>query len=329
MGSNQKQPLGILEQVDLRTYWENEASDFTPWLATQENLRLLGRAIEMDLETQGTEVGVGPFSADLVCRNLADEGSLVVIENQLEKTNHSHLGQILTYAAGLDAKTLVWIARKFTDEHRSAIDWLNRVSEAGLRIFAIEIELWRIGDSPPAPRFQVVAKPNDWTKAVRGQVDGGASATTSLRLEYWTALKAHLEEAGSKLQTQAPSTNYWWNLSLGRSGIHLTAIASVKEKYIAAKVYCHGWRGQHYYSCLESQRAEINQELGLEPTWERKDDVQSCQIHLWRDADPSDRTTWPELHRWMREKLELLDRVFRKRIAALPKPARGNGADEA
>lgn len=324
-----KQPLGTLERVDLRTYWVNEAADFTPWLAMPENLNLLGDAIGMQLEPSDTEVGVGSFSADLLCHDLADEGSRVVIENQLEKTNHSHLGQILTYAAGLDAKTLVWIARKFTDEHRSAIDWLNRVSSEGLRIFAIEIELWRIGSSPAAPRFQVVAKPNDWTRAVREQAMSAESgATSSLRLDYWTALGAYLAESGSKLQPPAPSNKYWVNLPLGRSGAHLTALVSARDKYVAAKVYFSGRCGPHYYKCLEAQRAEIDKELGSEPTWESKEDRQSCQILFWREANPADRATWPELHRWTREKLEILDRVFRRRIAGLPRPAQEPGGED-
>lgn len=325
-----KQPLGTLERVELRAHWENEAADFTPWLARQENLNLLGEAIGMQLEPSETEVGVGSFSADLLCHDLADEGARVVIENQLEKTNHSHLGQILTYAAGLEAKTLVWIARKFTDEHRSAIDWLNRVASEGLRIFAIEIELWRIGSSPPAPRFQVVAKPNDWTRAVREQaMTAESGATTSLRLDYWTAFGAYLAESGSKLQQPTPSTKYWVNLPLGRSGAHLSALVSARDRYIAVKVYFAGRHGPTYYKLLEAQRAEIDKELGSEPTWERKEDRQSCQIHFQREANPADRETWPELHHWTREKLELLDRVFRKRIAALPSPTPEAGAEDA
>ena len=154
--------LGRLERVDLRKIWPDEAQDFTPWLAKKENLALLDETLGLELELEETEQSVGAFSADIVCRDAASE-SLVLIENQIEPTNHTHLGQTLTYAAGLDAVTIIWIASKFRDEHRAMLDWLNEKTEAQLSFFALEIELWRIGNSAPAPKFNIVARPNDWT----------------------------------------------------------------------------------------------------------------------------------------------------------------------
>ena len=160
------QGLGRLEPVvDLRSIWATEDQDFTPWLAQSENLIILSDTLGMEVATEGTEQGVGPFRADILCRNTQDD-SLVLIENQLERTDHNHLGQLLTYAAGLQTVTIIWVAAIFTDEHRAAVDWLNEITDERFRFFGLEIELWRIGDSVAAPKFNVVAKPNEWTRFV-------------------------------------------------------------------------------------------------------------------------------------------------------------------
>ncbi len=155
--------LGRLEKItDLRDVWKTEAQDFTPWLATEGNLALLGDTVGLDLECEAVEKDVGPFRADILCRETGSN-SLVLIENQVERTDHIHLGQLLTYAAGLNTVTIVWIAKRFTDEHRAAFDWLNEITGDEISFFGLEIELWRIGDSPIAPKFNVVSKPNEWT----------------------------------------------------------------------------------------------------------------------------------------------------------------------
>ncbi len=157
--------LSRLEKVDLRDVWKTEAGDFTPWLAREENIALLGNAIGIDLEVEAQEKNVGPFRADILCKDTISE-NWVLVENQLERTDHVHLGQLLTYAAGLNAVTIVWIADRFTDEHRAALDWLNEITDSSFNFFGLEVELWRIGDSPIAPKFNIASKPNDWTKTV-------------------------------------------------------------------------------------------------------------------------------------------------------------------
>lgn len=276
---------------------------------------MLGESIGIGLEGQQLEASVGPYRADILCRSTSDD-SLVLIESQLKRTDHSHLGRLLTFAAGLDAFTLVWVVERFTEEHRAAMDWLHRITEDGFHFFGVEVELWRIGDSVPAPKFNVVVKPNDWAKTVREQ--GAAtesSATEALRPDYWRGFAAHLEDAGSKLKLQSPSNRLWANLSIGRAGVHLPAVVSVRERFVCAKVYFKGPRGLRYFQLLEEQRQQIDRELGEVPTWEHSAGGKNSQIHLWRDADPSDRTSWLELFKWTREKLEALDRVFRARIA--------------
>src|SRR6478736_369897 len=157
--------LGRLEKVDLRQFWVKEHIDFTPWLARQENLKLLGETIGIELECEAQEKDVGLFRADILCKDSANE-TWVLIENQLERTNHAHLGQLLTYASGLEAVTIIWIAARFTEEHRSTLDWLNKITDDSFRFFGLEVEFWRIGYSPAAPKFNIISKPNDWSHSV-------------------------------------------------------------------------------------------------------------------------------------------------------------------
>ena len=156
------QPLGRLEKVDIREIWKNEAVDFTPWLAEPANIGLLGDTIGMELEVEAVEKDVGRFFADILCKDAASD-RFVVIENQIENTDHDHLGKTITYAAGLEATAIVWIAKHFGEEHRAALDWLNEITGAEVAFFGLEVEAWKIGDSPAAPKFNVVCRPNDFT----------------------------------------------------------------------------------------------------------------------------------------------------------------------
>ena len=215
--------LGKLERVDVRKVWLGEASDFTPWLALPDNITLLGEAIGLELEVQAQETSVGRFRADILCKDTTT-GHFVLIENQLERTDHIHLGQLMTYAAGLDAVTVIWVSPRFTDEHRAALDWLNRMTTEGLNLFGLEIEVWRIGDSPMAPKFNVVSQPNDWAKTVKEQAEsatGGLSPFQQLHLEFWTQFKAYMEERKSPVRIGKPSKDHWTAVALGRTGFTL------------------------------------------------------------------------------------------------------------
>jgi len=193
--------LSRLKKVQLRKAWVSESSDFTPWLAEAKNLALLGETLEMNLELEAQEKNVGPFRADILCRDLGND-SYVLIENQLERTDHSHLGQLLTYAAGLSAVSIIWVAERFTDEHRAALDWLNEKTPEGINFFGLEVELWQIGDSPFAPKFNIVSKPNEWTRSLietRKNTELGQFC-----LEYWTGVFERVAKAGILQATAKP-----------------------------------------------------------------------------------------------------------------------------
>ena len=205
--ANSDIPLGRLTQVDLRDAWETEAGDFTPWLARDENILLLGEAIGLELEVEALERNVGPFRADILCKDTAT-GDRVLIENQLERTDHAHLGQLLTYAAGLETVTIVWISKKFTDEHRAALDWLNRITGAKFSFLGLEIQVWRIGNSQPAPKFNVVSQPNEWTQGVSDAAKSfNLTPTQQLQLEYWDSLAKHLASGSGSISPKKLSTS--------------------------------------------------------------------------------------------------------------------------
>ena len=140
-----KPALGRLVPVEVRDYWTHEAHEFTPWLAEPDSIKLLGDTLGLQLEVEKTEATVGPFRADILCKDPSSE-ELVVIENQLEGSDDAHLGALLTYGAGVASGTIIWVARSLTDQHRAALDWLNRVTESGVNFFVVEIA--RPGGSP-------------------------------------------------------------------------------------------------------------------------------------------------------------------------------------
>ena len=199
--------LDRLQPVELREIWQDEAGDFTPWLAEEENLDLLSETLGLELELEGQEINVGDFRADILCRNAVD-GSRVLIENQLEGTDHSHLGQTLTYSAGLDIHTVIWIAKEFRAEHRAALDRLNEITKEDFQYFGIEVKVWQIGDSARAPQFEVVSSPNDWSRTVsqntQRAVNSELSETQLQKEKFWIEFRDYMIQKGSHLRCPKP-----------------------------------------------------------------------------------------------------------------------------
>lgn len=309
-------PLGRLQRVDLRAAWKNESSHFTPWLAQAENIALLGETIGTELEVQGQEQAVGPFRADILCRDTSDS-SLVLIENQLERTDHGHLGQLLTYAAGLKAVTVVWIAERFTEEHRAALDWLNRITDDSFHAFGLEIELWRIGDSPFAPKFNVVVKPNEWARGVQEASKGSSGATRvgQMQVRYWTAFGEFLTKKKGPFKPPKPSASNWIPYGLGRSGTAL--LAFVNAGHISVGVDINQREHPTWFAKLDAQRAEIEAATGFAMEWEAKPDAKFARLRAWLELDMYDEANWPKSHAWLFERLLALREAFRPRILAL------------
>lgn len=314
--------LGRLERVDLRQVWSSESGDFTPWLAKAENLKLLSDVINLELDLDTTEKLVGPYRADIVCKE-AINGDWVLIENQLERTDHSHLGQLFTYAAGLRGRvTIVWVAERFTDEHRGALDWLNDVTNDDVNLFGIEVELWRIGNSAVAPNFKIVSQPNDWTKRIalnRERSDvSEASETDLLKLEFWTAFRDFLKEKNSPLKSQKPSTSHWTSYAIGRSGFNLSAFVGMRDGYIGVSLVISDRYAVNFHQLLILDREVIENEVGTKLDWRETKEGKHRYVELYqRDIDPTNRDYWPEYFEWLQHYLEAFYRAFTPRVKSL------------
>jgi len=302
--------LGQLEKVDLRKVWDDESGEFTPWLATEENLALLGETIGIDLELEAQEKNVGPFRADILCKNTVTD-DWVLIENQLEKTDHTHLGQLLTYGAGLEAVTIVWIAEHFTEEHRATLDWLNEITDESFSFFGLEIELWRIGKSPIAPRFNIVSKPNDWSKTISGAASIDLTPKKQLQLEYWTKFRDSLHDKGSILRSQKPLPQSWTTFALGRSHFGLLAQVNTRDNKIGVTIYLGGPNAKRHFAIIEHKKETIEREIGNELIWTNSKDNKTCSISLFRDnVTLTSQEKWPEQFGWLQEKLEAFFKAF-------------------
>jgi len=214
----------------------------------------------MELELTGQEVRVETFAADILARNAHDD-SVVLIENQLEQSDHTHLGQILTYLAGLKAKTVIWIAPEFRAPHLSAIRWLNEHTIEGFSFFAIKVRVVRIGDSPVAPIFEVVEQPNDWDRAVNKKVQSAQSEIAKVRTRFWEMYLDKYPEASRTSVKVNGSSSMWFNLLPGKL---------VFGRYTASEtsgVYLRGPSGgdvQDTSALLEPHRQILEARLGVE-----------------------------------------------------------------
>jgi hypothetical protein len=314
--------LGRLARVDLRDIWISEATDFTPWLARPENLTVLGETLGIDLELEAQERAVGPFRADILCKDVGTD-RWVLIENQLERTDHSHLGQLLTYASGLEAVTIVWVAARFTEEHRSTLDWLNRITDESFRFFGLEVELWRIGDSPAAPKFNIVSKPNDWSQSVaqaaRAIDDAELSETRIAQRAYWAALNIVLDAAGGPVSgSRKPQPQAWMPYPIGRTQFALGAVMTRPKSQIRTELYISGPQAKAFFRLLRQEKELVERELGYALDWEELPTKRDCRVASYlNDVDPEDKADWPRQHAWLARRLNDMHRVFAQRVKAL------------
>lgn len=305
--------LGKLKTVDLRLQWEHEALDFTKWLAEPDNLSELGDALGIDIELIQTEAGVGSFSADIVAQE-ETTGKKIVIENQLETTDHKHLGQILTYAAGIEAEYIVWIVKDARDEHRQAVEWLNEHTDGKINFFLIRIELWQIGDSDPAPKFVIVSRPNDWTKSIRGSAISTPkelSETKMVQLEFWQQLKDYAASNMPNVRLRKVYAQHWYDVAIGRSDCHVAFTALLSEKQLGCEIYIPN--SKDLFQAFLSNKTEIEAELslGLDLSWQELPSKKACRIRVVRTFDFStgNRT---EAFDWLLQTYNKMKKVFSK-----------------
>lgn len=314
--------LGRVNLVDIRSIWPHEANDFTPWLAAEDNIRVLADIIGLgSVSIEATEREVGRFSADIVAR---DEGNaLVLIENQLEATDHRHLGQLLTYQAGLEgAATIIWIATRFLEEHRAAVDWLNENTGEDYDFFGVEVSVVRIGESQPAPVFTMVAKPNDWSRDVRSVTRQATEVATTDRqkvlLAYWAAFSNFLRTASPHFRPPKPGRDHWKTFGIGRSGFNLNYTALVQAKRVGVELYISRSSAKSDFETLTSQRDTLEALFGEPLIWEELPGKKGARISIQPlSADPADELNWQEQFEWAHVKLSKFREVFAGAIQAL------------
>lgn len=306
--------LDKLTKVPLRDAWKNEATDFTPWLAESDNLNSLSEALGLgELELVQTEYPIGDFYLDILCSD--DAGHQVIIENQLEKTNHTHLGQIITYASGVGAHTVIWVAESFRPEHIAAFEFLNQFTTEELNFFAVEIELWRIGESPMAPSFNVICKPNGWAKSGREHARAASTATPTkqLQFKFWSGFKAYIQDGGYTLQTADPKPQHWFNIALGRGGYTLACTANSRASRLGVEVYIFHSDSKQKFEILESKKQEIESAMGFTLDWQRLPDSHACRIAYYNKAsfELENESDWDGYYKWLADISQKFNDVFR------------------
>ena len=265
-----------MEEVDIRDVWSHEQYDFSKWLSAEENINELGDTLNLSLTDIETEKYVGSYRCDILCKDELT-GKNVLIENQLEDTNHDHLGKIITYASGLDANVIIWIVARARQEHSSAIEWLNKHTDDDTAFFLLEIHAYKIGDSKPAPMFKVIEQPNDFEKNVKAIVKKGSmSESQTRRLEFWTIFNEVVIQKGKPFNTHKPSTDHWYTVAVGSSKCYISIDLVNKGHYIRVGLWIPD--DKELFDSLYDNRENIEKSLSFSLDWDRLDNKKASVI---------------------------------------------------
>lgn len=308
--------LGQLKNLRLKSVWDHEERDFTPWLAEESHLSALSDAIGMDLQLERIEVPVGPYFADILAKDAS--GDFVVIENQFGKTDHDHLGKLLTYGATLGASAVVWIAEQFTDEHHKTVEWLNERTIDTLSIYAVQLEVLQIDDSPPAIRFNIISQPNQVVRAATAaKYSAPLTETQQMQLEFWTMFRDKLLEKRIVPSAQTPRPQYWFDIGLGRSYITISNILNTAAGRIGVRVYIGNPIAKAALAQFEKDKAAIESEIGEKLVWNPHPEKRDKIIGLFREVDLTNRDAWPEYCDWFADVVGRFRKTFMPRVKAL------------
>jgi hypothetical protein len=308
--------FGQLKKLNLREVWSREATDFTPWLA--ENIQELGKALGIDLELERREAEVGDFSLDLLAKDLGS-GRTVVIENQLEKTDHDHLGKLLTYAAGFNASLIVWIADSIREEHRQALEWLNQRTGTDTEFFGVVVEVLKIDDSKPAFNFKPVVFPNEWQKTkTRVAASTNPSSRGEAYRSFFQSLIDELREKHKFTNARAGQPQNWYAFTSGIiNGVQYNPFFAKDGRVAASLLINVGDREENrrLFDWLKQDEAKIEAQFGSRLEWYKSDDVKSCSIYTDRPGSiEADAATLQNIHAWLIENLLRLKKVFGPRL---------------
>ena len=296
--------IDTLIPVPVRELWSNEANDFTPWL--HDNPEILGALLGTELFPEDREVAVGRYSADLLFRDSTDR--IVVVENMFGPTDHDHLGKLITYSAGLDAGVAVLIAEEFRDEHRSALDWLNHISQNDFAFFGVIIEAWRIGDSNPAPQLRVDTQPDNWSRAVRSTASSD-STIAQLYRRFWGRFLPELHEARQARpkwsRVSTPSKRQWMSFGSARSELlrYNPCFCAVPTRGCRVEAYLDSTRidPSQVFDWLHVRRNEIDDAIDQEVDWDRLDGKRACRVSVYfpDEVRVGDEDRLDDLIEWM------------------------------
>lgn len=301
--------LGKIKYIkDIRSVWQHEAKDFSRWLAQDENLDELSAAIGIDIVLEERESSVGSFSVDLYA---TEEGTdrRIIIENQLEDTNHDHLGKLITYASGKGAEVIVWIVRRARDEHRQAIEWLNQNTGVNIGFFLVEIELWQIDDSAIAPKFNVVERPNDWAKQMKNV--GNLSDTKQLQLQFWQQLSEYIkshEKLAKEFSPRKAQPQHWYDLSIGRSTYHLCLTVNTQKNLLGAEIYIHD--DKEKFAMFKTHDREIEELVGSHVEW--REATKDTRIKTLYSYDISNEDKWEQAFEWLMNKAVIFKSIAKR-----------------
>jgi hypothetical protein len=304
--------LGKLSRVDLREYWKHEAIDFTRWLSEQENIELLSDEVGIGIQVIQTEANVGRFNVDILAEE-ENTGKKIIIENQLEITDHSHLGQLITYAAGLETEYIIWIVREVREEHQQAVDWLNEHTDEQINFFLVVVELWQIEGSPPAPKFNIISRPNEWKRSVRSSSQDDDLTDTKIRqLEFWQKLKEYVATNAPRLKLRTPRPQHWFDISIGRADCHISLVVDSRDNKVRCELYIPD--SKILYQQFLVHKNEIEKEIGLPETieWQELPIKKASRIRVIHGFQFSDENTWESAFSWLTETTNIFKRVFSK-----------------
>ena len=311
-----KPGLANIQRVDLREVWPSEPYDFTPWLC--DNISELGSALGLELEFREREADAGGISLDILSHDLSGDRP-VVIENQLDATNHDHLGKLLAYAAAFDANVVVWLTREFRDEHRQALDWLNQRTGEDTLFFGVVVELWKIDDSRPAAHFNLVATPNDWRKRiVRPVSEKGERYRAFFQRLIDTMRGEHRFTSPPRARAQG-----WCAFYTGYKRFTYAAAFSSQQRVRVELYIDSGDAGenQDLFDELQQQKESIETALGYSLDWQPLDQRRACRIATYRAGTiNSEEDELSEIYNWMVKRLLDFKRVFGGHLQELAGP---------
>ena len=305
--------IGKLTEVDVRELWKHEQHDFSNWLSKETNLEYLNDILGLTLVDPNKEVYVGQYRCDIVARD-ETTGLTVIIENQLEATNHDHLGKIITYASGLDAKMVVWIVKESKEEHRAAIEWLNNNTINDVGFFLIEIHAYKIGDSDPAPKFEVIEKPNGFVRRSKSKSDNGElNKSQSERLNFWEIFNQVVINRGKPFNVRKATTDHWYDVAVGSSEAHIAIDLVNKDGNIVVEFYIND--NKDMFDMLFSEKDKIEQELGYKMVWDRLDNKKASRIKYYiKGLDFDNHSNYDSLINEVIDTVLKMKDVFKKRI---------------